>query len=180
MKLTSVKHDSSSWHHCTKEIFEHKESLSHKAALNLVAEAQKDIRERVYKISDSWKNITAEVFRTAYEVEKKNQSFNNFEGEINVQELNGEDMGRILHSPNACIVNHIGNEMRNTLVTKVINSRSKISLIIDESLTSKININCVCPSIHSWMWAHCTNNYLPHCFDTWILSAYQKNTLVII
>jgi hypothetical protein len=82
-----------------------------------------------------------------------NESFNNFEGEINVQELNGEDMGRILHSPNACIniVNHIGNEMRNTLVTKVINSRSKISLIIDESPMSKININCVCLSIHSWM-----------------------------
>jgi ABC-type dipeptide/oligopeptide/nickel transport system ATPase component len=82
----------------------------------------------VYKCSDSLKNITAEVFRKKYTVAKKNQSFNNFEDEINVQELNGEDMGRIFHSANACIniVNHIGNEMRNTLLTKMINSRSKI------------------------------------------------------
>jgi hypothetical protein len=84
-----------------------------------------------------------------------NQSFNNFEDEINVQELNGVDMGYILHSTNACIniVNHTGNEMRNTLVTKIINSKSKISLIIDDSttLSQKININCVCLSILSWM-----------------------------
>jgi hypothetical protein len=71
------------------------------------------------------KNITAKVFHTAYEVAKKNQSFNNFEDDINVQELNGVDMVRIFHSANACIniVNNIGNEMINTSVTNTINSK---------------------------------------------------------
>jgi hypothetical protein len=70
-------------------------------------------------------------------VAKKNQSFCNFETEIDLQELNGIDMGRILHSANACIniVNHIGNEMRTTLIRNIINSKSKFSLILDESKT---------------------------------------------
>jgi hypothetical protein len=43
-------------------------------------------------------------------VAKNNQSFCNVETEIDLQELNGIDMGRILHSTNVCIniVNHIG------------------------------------------------------------------------
>jgi hypothetical protein len=55
--------------------------------------------------------ITAKVFCTAYKVEEKKESFNNFQDEINVQELYDVDMDRILHSANACIniVNHIGN-----------------------------------------------------------------------
>jgi hypothetical protein len=48
------------------------------------------------------KEITAKVFHTAYKV-AKNQSFDNFEDEINVQELNGINTGRILHSTNLCI-----------------------------------------------------------------------------
>jgi hypothetical protein len=46
-------------------------------------------------------------------------------------------MSRILHSTNACIdiVNHTGDEMRNLLLKKIVDSKSKISLIIDESST---------------------------------------------
>ncbi|XP_065645604.1 E3 SUMO-protein ligase KIAA1586-like [Hydra vulgaris] len=46
-------------------------------------------------------------------------------------------MGRILHSTNACIiiVNHIGNEMSKKIIAEVIKSKSKISIIINESTT---------------------------------------------
>jgi hypothetical protein len=46
-------------------------------------------------------------------------------------------MGRILHSTTACtnIVNHIGNEMKTTLIRKIMDSKSKFSLILDESTT---------------------------------------------
>ncbi|XP_066475289.1 E3 SUMO-protein ligase KIAA1586-like [Tiliqua scincoides] len=87
------------------------------------------------------KIITAKIFRTAYKVAKENQSFHHFETEIDLQELNGVEMGRILHSTNACIniVNHISEEMRKTVVKKIVQSNNKISLIIDESTTiSKI------------------------------------------
>ena len=48
-------------------------------------------------------------------------------------------MGRILHSTNACIniVNHTSEEMRKTVVKEIVQCNSKISLIIDESTTSK-------------------------------------------
>ena len=46
-------------------------------------------------------------------------------------------MGRILHSTNACIniVNDTSEEMRKTVVKEIVQSSSKISLIIDESTT---------------------------------------------
>jgi hypothetical protein len=74
-------------------------------------------------------------------VAKKNQSFCNFETFIDLQDE--IDTGRILHPTNACIniVNHIGKEMRTTLIRKIINSKSKFSLILDESTT--VSLKCV-------------------------------------
>ncbi|XP_030046369.1 E3 SUMO-protein ligase KIAA1586-like [Microcaecilia unicolor] len=121
-----------------KKLFDHKESSSHKAALKLVAEANKEVLENVcIKSIGREKEITAKIFRTAYKVVKKNQCFNNFEAEIDVQELNGLDMGHILHSTNACIniVHHISSGMRKNLFQKIVNSKCKISLIIDEGTT---------------------------------------------
>lgn len=81
--------------------------------------------------------VTAKIFRTAYKVAKENQSFHNFESEIDLQELNGVEMGRIFYSTNACInvVNHISCEMRKKLAKEIVRSENKISLIIDESTT---------------------------------------------
>jgi len=104
----------------------------------LVAEADKGALETVVlKAQSQERTVTAKVFRTAYKVAKENQSFHNFESEIDLQELNGLDMGRILHSTNACIniVNHIAEEMRKNLTKKIVSSNSKISLTIDESTT---------------------------------------------
>lgn len=121
-----------------KKIYDHKESAAHKAAQKIKSEAANKTLEKVLLNTLSRnKDVTAKVFRTAYKVAKKNQSFNNFEDEINLQELNGLDMGCILHSTNACIniVNHIADEMRKTLISNILNSKNKISLIIDESTT---------------------------------------------
>jgi hypothetical protein len=52
---------------------------------------------------------------------------------IDLQELNGVDMGRILDSTNACI--NIRKEMKNIFIRKIISLKSKISLIIDEATT---------------------------------------------
>lgn len=87
-----------------KKIFLHKESAGHQTALKIVAEAEKEKLESVVlKSLTREKTVTAKIFRTAYKVAKANQSFNNFEMDIDLQELNGIDMGRILHSTNACI-----------------------------------------------------------------------------
>uniref|UniRef100_A0A8C8RJZ3 HAT C-terminal dimerisation domain-containing protein n=1 Tax=Pelusios castaneus TaxID=367368 RepID=A0A8C8RJZ3_9SAUR len=121
-----------------KKIFDHKESAGHQAALKIKKEAEKETLDNaVLKCLKRDKLITAKVFRTAYKVAKANQSFNNFEMEVDLQELNGVDMGCILHSTNACIniVNHISIEMRKNMVKEIVCSESKISLMIDESTT---------------------------------------------
>lgn len=121
-----------------KKIFEHKESSVHKAALKILLERKNEHLEKVcLKHLAQEKDITIKMFRTAYKIAKENQSFNSFCSEIDLQELNGVNMGRILHSTNACIniVNHITQEMRKNLVNEVIRSKTKIALIIDESTT---------------------------------------------
>ena len=119
-----------------KKIFLHKESAGHQTAVKIVTEAEKEKLENVVlKSLTREKTVTDKIFRTAYKVAKGNQSFNNFEMEIDLQEMNGIDMGCILHSTNACIniVNHISTDMRQKLVKEVVNSKSKMSLMIDES-----------------------------------------------
>jgi hypothetical protein len=102
----------------------------------LLADAEKETLPNVLvKTLVREKETTSKIFRTAYKVAKENQSFHNFEAEIDLQELNGIDMGRILHFANACtnIVNHISTKMRKTLVNEII--RSKISIIMDVQTT---------------------------------------------
>ncbi|XP_028592483.2 peroxisome biogenesis factor 2 isoform X1 [Podarcis muralis] len=121
-----------------KKIFEHKESGAHKAAERIKSESKNEKLDKVVL-------NTTKVFRTAYKVAKKNQAFNNFEDEINLQELNGLDMGYTFHSTNACIniLNHIADEMRKTLISNIVNSKNKISLIIDESTTVNNRITLI-------------------------------------
>ncbi|XP_065675728.1 E3 SUMO-protein ligase KIAA1586-like [Hydra vulgaris] len=104
----------------------------------MAEEAKKEtLSNNILKSLTCEKIITANIFRTAYKIAKGNHSFNNFEMEIDLQEINGVEMGRTLHSTNACIhiINHIGNKMRKKIITEVIKSKSKISIIIDESTT---------------------------------------------
>jgi hypothetical protein len=100
------------------KIFKHKESSGRKTVMKISEKAKKETQKKVcLKSLSCQKEVTASIFCTAYKVAKSNQSFNNFEMEIDLQELNGVDMGRILHSTNACIntVNHIKKEMKKYL-----------------------------------------------------------------
>jgi hypothetical protein len=106
--------------------------------MKIFEEAKKEALKKVrLKSLCRQKEVTAKIFRTNYKVAKSNQSFNNFQMEIDLQELNGVDMGRILYSTNACIniINHISKEITNILFRKIISFKSKISLIIDEATT---------------------------------------------
>lgn len=121
-----------------KKIYDHKDSAAHLAALKISSEAKKETMEKLcLKTLSKEKEVTARIFRTAYKVAKQNQSFNDFETEIDVQELNGLNMGRILHSNKACanIINHISAEMRKHIVQEIIKSTDKFAIMIDESTT---------------------------------------------
>lgn len=59
------------------------------------------------------------------------------ESEINLHELIGLDMGRILHSADTYsnIIDHIAHKMRKKLISEIVQSESKISILDDESTT---------------------------------------------
>ena len=121
-----------------KKIFKHKESSAHQAALSILETAKTKSLETVCtKAFENEKGVTANIFRTAHKVVKKNQAFYDYEAEIDVQELNGINMGRILHSTNGCvnIVNHIAVEMKSTVIKNIIEWNNNIALLIDESTT---------------------------------------------
>ncbi|KAG8319222.1 hypothetical protein J6590_096418 [Homalodisca vitripennis] len=78
-------------------------SAGHQAADEILSEAKDgELEKNILKQRSQKKGVTEKIFRTAYKVVKENQSFNDFETEIDLQELNGINMGRILHSNKAC------------------------------------------------------------------------------
>jgi hypothetical protein len=78
-------------------MFDHKETAGHSAAIKLIVEAEKESVQYYLKGLSREVLPTATIFRTVYEVAKESQSSHNSESDIDVQELNGIDMGRIRH-----------------------------------------------------------------------------------
>lgn len=80
---------------------------------------------------------TAKVFRTAYYVAKNNKPFTDFESLIDLQQANSSDLGRVLHSKTVCvdIIDHVSSQMEWGLLDKIIETRSKITVLADESTT---------------------------------------------
>jgi hypothetical protein len=121
-----------------KKIFLHRESEGHKRAVAVLKEAGDGILSQSFaKQHKAITETTERVFRTAYKQIKLNRPFLDFESEIEVQELNGLDMGRILHSNVACgdIARYICAEMRKAVCAAIVSRKSKFAILIDESTT---------------------------------------------
>ena len=78
---------------------------------------------------------TARVFRTAYYAAKNSKPFTDFEKLINLQQANLIDMGHVLHSKTVAVdlIEHLSSHMKKKLLTTIIESRSKINVLADES-----------------------------------------------
>jgi len=65
----------------------------------------------------------------------QNRPFSDHDDLIKLQEINGVNLGKILHSRYSAtnIINHISNIMRKQLITRIITLNSKLSILIDES-----------------------------------------------
>lgn len=82
-----------------KKIFEHKNTFSRKKAQEINSTAQKKILEaNIDSMYVSLHETSVRVFRTAYKLAKLGRPFVDFPVDIDVQRLNGLDMGRVLHS----------------------------------------------------------------------------------
>ena len=80
---------------------------------------------------------TLKIFRTAYKLAKQNRPFTDLPADVELQELNGLNMGRILHSRFswANILDHIAKEMKKKISETIIENNLKMSIMIDESTT---------------------------------------------
>jgi hypothetical protein len=131
-----------------KKMFDHKNSKAHLLAEMITEISTKNVLPE--SNANHYKNeyeTTCRVFRTAYKICKKERPFSDLPTDIKLQQLNGANMGRVLHTDHSCadIVAHIANEMRQKLVADIIANEHKISVLVDESTSvSGLTILTVC------------------------------------
>ncbi|KAJ4923574.1 hypothetical protein JOQ06_004112 [Pogonophryne albipinna] len=119
-----------------KKIREHKNSAAHNEAVKILQTANKDILLNMNASSqESVFESTAKVFMTAYYVAKNNKPFTDFESLIDLQQANSANLGRVLHSKTVCvdIIEHVSSQMKKELLKKIIETKSKITVLADES-----------------------------------------------
>ena len=98
-----------------KKIHKHKNSQTHKEAINIFETAKKDaLLNSNAQNEQAVFQSTARVFRTAYYVAKNNKPFIDFESLTDLQEGNSLDMGRVLHSKTVAvdIIDHVSSQMK--------------------------------------------------------------------
>ena len=126
-----------------KKIYKHEESWQHRDAVEKMALAQEKkievaakLAQNIFELQNKQKiEITERVFRTVYECVKSYLPLSELSRLVQLQEANGLDIGKILtsHQSAANIAEHIANEMRSNLVSHILNSDTKISVMVDES-----------------------------------------------
>jgi len=126
-----------------KKVYKHEQSLQHKDCVDKLQlskcrniENAAHTAQSVFEQQNKQKiEVTSRVFRTVYECAKSCLSFSELSRLSSLQELNGLEMGNILtsHQSAANIAEHVAHDMRQELVSHVIQSGSKFSLMVDES-----------------------------------------------
>lgn len=119
-----------------KKINEHSVSQSHKIAETIPKKQNEKALESSFLITQTEiLASTQRVFRTAYHIAKTNRPYTDHPKLIDLQVLNGVDMGRVLYSNVSCadIVYFISQEMRQALLASIKQTQRKLTVIVDES-----------------------------------------------
>jgi len=81
------------------KISEHYKSAAHSKAVKILEVSKKKTIEKLTVAQlKAQESTTAKVFRTVYKQAKLNRPFADMEHEVQLQKMNGIDLGRILHS----------------------------------------------------------------------------------
>ncbi|XP_031347247.1 E3 SUMO-protein ligase KIAA1586-like [Photinus pyralis] len=122
----------------------HGESKAHQMAQEIKKQSEKHVVEELLrKESEEANDATAKIFRTVYYLAKSDRPFSDHEGLVELQQLNGINLGLILHSCYSAvqIVDHIASEMINKMISHVIASNAKLSVLVDESSTLGLHLH---------------------------------------
>ncbi len=118
------------------KIRRHETSRAHEIAQELTEKGGQDLLGNLVRtVSEIVLAETDAVFRTAYYLAKMNRPFTDHDSLIELQEINGVNMGTSLHSrySSTKIVEHIATEMQNKIVHSIVSFSSKLSVLIDEA-----------------------------------------------
>lgn len=121
-----------------KKIKEHKESQAHVKAADILTSASREtIQHQVQSMHKSELDTTIRVFRTAYKIGKHSRPFTDMPIDLNVQKLNGLNVGRVLHSNKTCgeIIDHIAHELKKKMAKDITENQRKLCVLVDESTT---------------------------------------------
>ena len=89
--------------HFVKKLYDHRDSESHKAAFKiLAARKQEELMESIAIQTANLHEETCNVFRTAYYIAKEDRPYSDHPTLIELQEMNGVNSGRVLHSNVVC------------------------------------------------------------------------------
>jgi len=127
------------------KIKKHYESEGHQLADKINKEGkEKSIEMSMQKSIVDHEQTTVKVFRTVYYIVMQNRPFSDHDDLIKLQEINGVNLVKILHSRYSAIniINHISNIMKKQLISRIITLNSKLSILIDEftSLSNKTTL----------------------------------------
>ena len=121
-----------------KRMKEHFTSKAHEQVIEQLNSQKLNVITRcVQYVNDKEVSSTCKVFRTVYSLAKRNLPFSQVVGSIELQKLNGVDLGAGLHSRQTAtkIVGSIAEDIRKTAFGKIIEQNRKISIIIDKAST---------------------------------------------
>jgi hypothetical protein len=92
----------------------------------------------VEKMNVAMYEETNKIFRTVYYISKSNRPFIDHEDLLKLQQLNGINVGTILHSRYSAttITDHLATEMRKRMVKHITASNAKLAVLIDESTSA--------------------------------------------
>ncbi len=127
------------------KIYQHASSAAHLEAVRVKEVAAKNVMPgKVEEMQQADYVATCNIFRTAYYIAQNNRPFTDHSDLIDLQNLNGVKVGRVLHSNVVCadIIEHVSVEMKRKLLKYVCEKKPPIAVLVDES-TSLSKKSCL-------------------------------------
>jgi hypothetical protein len=121
------------------KISKHKDTRAHILCTEIIQQRnRKSMEQIVEKMNVAMYEETNKIFRTVYYISKSNRPFIDHEDLLKLQQLNGINVGTILHSRYSAttITDHLATEMRKRMVKHITASNAKLAVLIDESTSA--------------------------------------------
>ena len=118
-----------------KKVHGHKLSSSHIEAGRVKVVSNSNILpEAIIETEKELLHTTCRIFRMGYYVTKNDEPYVDHSELVDLQRVNGCDVGRILHSKTVCtdITDHVSQEMRKKLIANIVLLERPFSVLINE------------------------------------------------